>query len=109
MTVTPRSGLYPALRPIFRLVADAARIVMATALFPVLFNAAGEAVAATVSAGQAEAKNAAKNANCTPTKVEVMKYAPGRMQQTVFKISCSEDKDAFVVVSCRARNCAVMF
>ena len=65
--------------------------------------------AATVSAGQAEAKAAAKAANCTPTKVEVMKYVPGRMEQTVFKIGCSEDKDAFVLVSCRARNCAVMF
>lgn len=65
--------------------------------------------AATVSSGQAEAKAAAKSANCTPTKVEVLKYVPGRMEQTVFKIGCSEDKDAFIVVSCRARNCAVMF
>lgn len=67
------------------------------------------AQAATVSSGQAEAKAAAKSANCTPTKVEVLKYVPGRMEQTVFKIGCSEDKDSFVVVSCRARNCAVMF
>lgn len=65
--------------------------------------------AATVSNGQAEAKAAAKSANCTPTKVDVLKYVPGRMEQTVFKIGCSENKDSFVVVSCRARNCAVMF
>lgn len=65
--------------------------------------------AATVSSGQAEAKAAAKAANCTPTKVEVLKYVPGRMEQTVFKIGCSEDKDSFVVVACRARNCAVQF
>lgn len=73
-----------------------------------VFGAPG-AQAATVSSGQAEAKAAAKSANCTPTKVEVLKYVPGRMEQTVFKIGCSEDKDSFVVVSCRARNCAVMF
>lgn len=67
------------------------------------------AFAATVSSGQAEAKAAAKAANCTPTKVEVLKYVPGRVQQTVFKVGCSEDKEAFVVVTCRDRNCAVMF
>lgn len=65
--------------------------------------------AATVSNGQAEAKAAAKAANCTPTKVEVLKYVPGRMDQTVFKIGCSETKDAFIVVSCRGRNCSVMY
>jgi hypothetical protein len=70
---------------------------------------AGPAGAATVSNGQAEAKAAAKAANCTPTKVEVLKYVPGRMEQTVFKVGCSEDKEAFVVVTCRGRNCAVMF
>lgn len=80
----------------------------AALLIAVVFYA-GPAAAATVSSGQAEAKAAAKAANCTPTKVEVMKYVPGRMEQTVFKINCSEDKDAFVLVSCRGRNCAVMF
>lgn len=86
----------------FKTAAAIAAVVAAAALPPA-------ARAATVSGGQAEAKAAAKAVNCTPTKVEVMKYVPGRMEQTVFKIGCSEDKDAFVLVACRARNCAVMF
>lgn len=65
--------------------------------------------AATVSNGQAEAKAAAKAANCSPTKVEVLKYVPGRMDQTVFKIGCSETKDAFIIINCRGRNCMVMY
>lgn len=83
-----------------------AAVGLAAAGLPVIM---APVAAATVSSGQAEAKAAAKSANCTPTKVEVMKYVPGRMEQTVFKIGCSEDKDAFVLVTCRSRNCAVMF
>lgn len=81
--------------------------ILATA---VILAPPGVALAgANVSAAQAEAKEAAKSANCTPTKVEVLKYVPGRLQQTVFKISCNENKDSFVVVNCRSRACAVQF
>lgn len=67
------------------------------------------AVAASVSAGQAEAKEAAKaSGNCTPAKVEVLRYSVGREGQTVFKVGCSEDKDAFVLVQCRSRTCTLL-
>lgn len=65
--------------------------------------------AASVSAGQAEAKEAARtHGNCTPSKVEVMRYAVGRESQTVFKVNCTEDKDAFVLVQCRSRICTLL-
>lgn len=64
---------------------------------------------ANVSAGQAEAKEVAKSmGNCTPAKVEVMRYAPGRESSTVFKVGCTEDKDAFVLVQCRSRICSLL-
>lgn len=67
------------------------------------------AQAATVSAGQAEAKEAARsNGNCTPAKLEVMRHAVGREGQTVFKVNCTEDKDAFVLVQCRSRICTLL-
>ncbi|WP_298370528.1 hypothetical protein [Azospirillum sp.] len=73
-------------------------------LSPGLANAA-----ANVSSGQAEAKEVAKSqGNCTPAKVDVMRYAPGREGSTVFKVGCSEDKDAFVLVQCRSRICALL-
>lgn len=66
-------------------------------------------MAASVSAGQAEAKEAAKSGgNCTPSKVEVLRYSVGREGQTVFKVGCSEDKDAFVLVQCRSRTCTLL-
>lgn len=65
--------------------------------------------AANVSAGQAEAKEAARSSgNCTPSKVEVLRYAVGREGQTVFKVNCTEDKDAFVLVQCRSRICTLL-
>lgn len=71
--------------------------------------AAPAAQAASVSAGQAEAKEAARSlGNCTPSKVEVTRYAVGREGQTVFKINCSEDKEAFVLVQCRSRICTLL-
>lgn len=69
---------------------------------------AGPAAAVTVTAGQAEAREVARSANCTPTKLEAVSYNPGRQGQTVFKVSCSEDKDAFVLVQCRGRTCALL-
>lgn len=64
--------------------------------------------AASVSAGQAEAKEAARTGGCTPTKVEVLRHLVGREASTVFKVGCSEDKDSFVLVECRARICTLM-
>ncbi len=46
--------------------------------------------------------------NCTPAKVDVMRYAIGREGQTVFKVGCTEDKDAFVLVQCRSRICTLL-
>ncbi|WP_372397220.1 hypothetical protein ABMY26_24510 [Azospirillum sp. HJ39] len=73
-------------------------------------TAAGSALAASnVSAAQAEAKEIAKSmGNCTPAKVEVLRYTVGREGATTFKVGCTEDKDAFVLVQCRSRICALL-
>ncbi len=95
-----RASSPPRLRP-WRLVAVALGLA---SLSSGLANAA-----ANVSSGQAEAKEVAKSqGNCTPAKVDVMRYAPGREGSTVFKVGCSEDKDAFVLVQCRSRICALL-
>lgn len=87
--------------PLFRLVA----VLPAVAVF-----AAGSAMAAAnVSAAQAEAKEIAKSmGNCTPAKVEVLRYTVGREGSTTFKVGCTEEKDAFVVVECRSRICTLL-
>lgn len=83
-----------------------------TAILPAIavFAAAGPAMAAAnVSAAQAEAKEIAKSmGNCTPAKVEVLRYTVGREGSTTFKVGCTEEKDAFVVVQCRARICTLL-
>ncbi|RUQ70847.1 hypothetical protein EJ913_13900 [Azospirillum doebereinerae] len=62
-----------------------------------------------MSAAQAEAKEVAKSqGNCTPAKVDVLSYSIGREGQTVFKVGCSEDKEAFVLVQCRSRICTLL-
>lgn len=81
---------------------------LAALLIAVALTAAGPAAAVTVTAGQAEAREVARAANCTPTKLETVSYNPGRQGQTVFKVNCSEDKDAFVLVQCRGRTCALL-
>lgn len=69
---------------------------------------AGARAEATVSAGKAEAREAARAGNCTPTKLEVLRYTPGREAETVFKVSCSEEKELFVLVQCRGRICTLL-
>lgn len=82
--------------------------VLSAALMSLM--AAGSAFAASnVSAAQAEAKEIAKSmGNCTPAKVEVLRYTVGREGATTFKVGCTEDKDAFVLVQCRSRICALL-
>lgn len=61
-------------------------------------------------AGEAEAKNAAKNANCAPGRVETLRNTPGPTGSIVYKVSCTGPnlRDAFVRVECRERNCNVL-
>ncbi|WP_448187944.1 hypothetical protein [Azospirillum sp. sgz301742] len=73
-----------------------------------LLAAVPAAHAAGASAGQAEAKEAARGGGCTPAKVEVVQHVVGRTARTVFKVGCTEDKDAFVLVECRSRICALL-
>jgi len=80
-------------------------LLLAALLLPL---AGHPAQSATVSSGQAEAKEAARTGGCTPTKVEVLRHLVGRGASTVFKVGCSEEKEAFVLVECRARICTLM-
>lgn len=66
------------------------------------------AVAFPAQAQQAEAKDAARNANCPPGKVETLRQVTGRADETVYKIACTGMKDRFVLVQCRGRSCTVM-
>ena len=88
--------------PLFRLIAVLPTLAVLAAAGPAM-------AAANVSAAQAEAKEIAKSmGNCTPAKVEVLRYTVGREGSTTFKVGCTEDKDAFVVVQCRARICSLL-
>ncbi len=61
-------------------------------------------------AGEAEAKNAAKNANCAPGRVETLRNTPGPTGSIVYKVACTGPnlRDAFVRVECRERACTVL-
>lgn len=57
---------------------------------------------------KAEAGEAARTANCTPSKTDVLRYVPGVEGETVYKLTCTENKDAFVIVRCQGRICVVL-
>lgn len=57
---------------------------------------------------KAEAAEAARGANCTPAKTEVLRYRSGEPGETVFRITCQENKDAFIHVQCRGRVCVAL-
>lgn len=58
-------------------------------------------------ANQAEAKEAARLANCKPGKIEAVKTTTGRAGETVYKIECTGQKDAYVLIRCQGRLCTV--
>lgn len=55
-----------------------------------------------------EAAEVARSAGCTPNKTTVVRYIPGETGETVYKLTCQEDKNAFVNVRCSSRNCALL-
>lgn len=57
---------------------------------------------------KAEAGEAARGANCTPSKTEVLRYKTGEQGEVVYRISCQESKDAFIHVRCQGRTCVVL-
>lgn len=59
-------------------------------------------------AQQAEAREAARNANCAPGKVEAVKRVTGRQAETIFKVACTGQKDVFVLVRCQDRTCTLL-
>lgn len=59
-------------------------------------------------AQQAEAKEAARSASCTPGKLEVLKAMTGRLPKTIYKITCTTPKDMIVIVQCRDRTCTIL-
>ena len=76
----------------------------------VLAVALSLAAPSAVMAGEAEAKNAAKNANCAPGRVETLRNTPGSTGSIVYKVACTGPnlRDAFVRVECRERACTVL-
>jgi hypothetical protein len=67
--------------------------------------AAGPALAA---GSEAEAKAAAMAANCKPGKVEVMRQIPGGNGGTIYKVTCTDFKEMFVLIECRMRLCSLL-
>lgn len=63
---------------------------------------------ARAAGSEAEAKATAAAANCKPGKVEVMRQLTGGNGETVYKVSCTDLKEAFVLVSCRMRLCSLI-
>jgi hypothetical protein len=62
-----------------------------------------------VRAQQAEAKDVARQSNCPPGKIEVLRQTRGAIGETVFKVACAgKDKDAFVLVQCQLRQCILL-
>ncbi|CAK0752947.1 hypothetical protein WCLP8_230007 [uncultured Gammaproteobacteria bacterium] len=60
------------------------------------------------SGGQAEARAVALTANCAATKIEIMRQTPGQGGETVYKVSCSDFKEMFLLIQCRQRQCVVL-
>ncbi len=69
--------------------------------------AAGLIMPGEAAANQAEAKEAARLANCKPGKIEPIKTTTGRTGETIYKIECQGQKDVFVLVRCQGRLCTI--
>ena len=57
---------------------------------------------------ESEAKQVALASNCKPGKVEVMRQTPGGNGEIVYKVTCTDYQQMFVLVQCRQRLCTLL-
>ena len=55
-----------------------------------------------------EAKAVAAASNCKPGKIEVMRQIPGGNGEIVYKVTCADYKEMYVLVQCRQRLCILL-
>lgn len=66
------------------------------------------AMAGPAIAAEAEARAVALSANCRPGKVTLVRQVVGVTGETIYKIDCSDPRDAFVLVQCRGHQCVLL-
>jgi len=71
----------------------------------VVLLAAGPVLAA---GAEPEAKAVAAASNCKPGKLEVVRQVPGGNGEIVYKVTCTDYKEMYVLVSCRQRLCTLL-
>ena len=55
-----------------------------------------------------EARAVAAASNCKPGKLEVMRQIPGGNGELVYKVTCTDYQQMFVLVQCRQRLCTLL-
>lgn len=74
----------------------------------VFLSALAAAAPAFAAGAEAEAKQVAAASNCKPGKVEVSRQIPGGNGEIVYKITCTDYPQMFVLVQCRQRLCVLL-
>jgi hypothetical protein len=77
----------------------AGTLALLVALAPVPGHAAGS---------EAEAKQTAAASNCKPGKIEVTRQIPGGNGELIYKVTCTDYPNMFVLVRCRQRLCTLL-
>ncbi len=80
--------------------------VMATMLG--LLTVAGTPGSALAAGAEVEAKAVASNSNCKPGKIEAVRQIPGGNGEIVYKVTCSDYPQMFVLVQCRLKLCVLL-
>ena len=57
---------------------------------------------------EAEAKATASASNCKPGKIEVIRQIPGSNGEIVYKVTCTDYPQMFVLIECRQRLCVLL-
>ena len=77
--------------------------VVVVSAFGLLFAGPVQAAGA-----EPEAKAVAAASNCKPGKIEVMRQIPGGNGEIVYKVTCGDSKEMYVLVQCRQRLCTLL-
>ncbi|MEI7610069.1 MAG: hypothetical protein WCJ64_22015 [Rhodospirillaceae bacterium] len=76
--------------------------------WPVMLMALLAAGPVLAAGAEPEAKAVAAASNCKPGKLEVVRQIPGGNGEIVYKVTCSDYKEMFVLVVCRQRLCTLL-
>jgi hypothetical protein len=76
--------------------------------FPVFVLAALVSTLGMAVAGEPEARDVARQSNCSPNKITALREVPGETGTTVYQVTCDGKAKNTILIECQSTECVLL-